>query len=155
MKQNPVMDGRFHYKTKKPSEVEPHIASILKQLPEVDYWKAKETPFELLFIKFVRDQGNEFQGPVAKLLEKYQNISVLYAIPKVRRSGTIVERFNGTILSALKRAFIATKSENWTDILPTIIKSYNNRYHSSTQTKPIVLLNLGTPRFIRRRRGMD
>ena len=47
------------------------------------------------------------------------------------------ERFNRTIRDLLKKVVFEQGDANWTDILPTITKQYNNKVHSSTKLTPI------------------
>ena len=47
------------------------------------------------------------------------------------------ERFIETIRNLLKRHVFERGDANWIDILPTIMKQYNNRLHSSTNATPI------------------
>ena len=43
------------------------------------------------------------------------------------------ERFNRTIRDLLKKPVFEKGESNWIDVLPTITKQYNNRFHTSTK----------------------
>jgi len=138
----------FPLKQKTPSEIKPHVVSVIEGLGDIAYWKKLDVPVGLLFIRVITDQGSEFKGEVKAYLKSHENISRLETIPGKRKSTNIVERFNYTVLSAMRRVFVATGKEVWTRSLPGIIKSYNNRVHSETGRKPVEMYNAGTPAII-------
>jgi len=48
----------------------------------------------------------------------------------------VVERFNRTLKEKMWRYFTFSKTKRWIDVLPQLIKSYNNSYHRSIKRKP-------------------
>jgi hypothetical protein len=87
------------------------------------------------------DKGSEFFNAKFKKLLKDNNI-ILYATNSDLKAQT-VERFNRTIKDKMWRIFteILNGNHRWIDIIPKLIKSYNNSYHrsikrTSNQVKP-------------------
>jgi hypothetical protein len=94
------------------------------------------------------DSGNEFKGSCKKYLEDL-GITIYLARTKVKAS--VVERFNRTLKEKMFRYFTFNKELNkgktftgnnfhnkrYLEILPKMIKSYNNSYHRSIKMKPI------------------
>ena len=68
-----------------------------------------------------------------------------------------IERFIRTIRYLLKRPVFEKSESTWIDILPTIIKQYKNRIHSSTKLTQIQASikkerKLCLPNFIRQKK---
>jgi len=89
---------------------------------------------------FSTDGGSEFKGLVKKLLKEY-HINVYTAHPGDHRRQGIIERFNRTLLSKIKKYFKFTDTLNWVDSLEDFIENYNNTEHSFLQAKPIDIYN--------------
>ncbi|WP_221935865.1 hypothetical protein, partial [Klebsiella pneumoniae] len=53
------------------------------------------------------------------------------------KKAAIVERFNRTLKTAMYKTFSERGSYVWVDILPFLIKEYNNKVHRTTGMKPI------------------
>ena len=49
----------------------------------------------------------------------------------------VVERFNRSLRELMIKEFIKNNNTIWYNILPKVIKIYNNRYHSTIKMKPI------------------
>ena len=49
----------------------------------------------------------------------------------------IIERFNRSLRELIVKEFIKNNNTVWYNILPKLIKIYNNRYHSTIKMKPI------------------
>ena len=49
----------------------------------------------------------------------------------------IIKRFNRSLRELMMRHFVKNNNTVWYNILPKLIKIYNNRYHSTTKMKPI------------------
>lgn len=116
----------FPLKNKEAASVAPHIKEILESLGDIEYWKDKKHGVNNISILFITDEGSEFKGAVSKLLKAYPTVRRLYAVPGRRKSTASVERFNGTLLTMLRRFFIGTQSFKWVDVLPKIVKIYND-----------------------------
>ena len=48
----------------------------------------------------------------------------------------IIERFNRSLRELMKKEFVKNNNTVWYNILPKLIKIYNNRYHSTIKMKP-------------------
>ena len=80
------------------------------------------------------DRGKEFYNNIFQDFLNKNNIK-LYS----RNSSycaVFAARFNLTIRDLLKKIVFERGDANWTDVLPTITKQYNNRAHSSTKLSP-------------------
>ena len=49
----------------------------------------------------------------------------------------VIERFNRSLRELMMREFVKNNNTIWYNILPKLIKIYNNRYHSTIKMKPI------------------
>ena len=67
-----------------------------------------------------------FKGNNVKI---YNTNSLLKAI--------IIERFNRSLRELMMKEFVKNNNTVWYNILPKLIKIYNNRYHSTIKMKPI------------------
>ena len=81
------------------------------------------------------DRGKEFYNNIFQDFLNKNNIKLHSR--KISYGAVFAERFNRTIRDLLKRPVFEKGGGNWTDILPTITKQYNNRVHSSTKLTAI------------------
>ena len=49
----------------------------------------------------------------------------------------VVERFNRSLRELMMKHFVTNNNTIWYNILPKLIKIYNNRYHSTIKMKPV------------------
>ena len=49
----------------------------------------------------------------------------------------IIERFNRSLRELMMKSFVKSNNTVWYNILPELIKTYNNRYHHTIKMKPI------------------
>ena len=49
----------------------------------------------------------------------------------------VIERFNRSLRELMMKEFVKNNNTIWYNILPKLIKRYNNRYHSTIKMKPI------------------
>ena len=49
----------------------------------------------------------------------------------------VIERFNQSLRELMMQHFVKNNKTIWYNILPQLIKIYNNRYHSTIRIKPI------------------
>ena len=49
----------------------------------------------------------------------------------------VIERFNRSLRELILKEFVKNNNTIWYNILPKLIKIYNNRYHSTIKMKPI------------------
>ena len=118
--------SRYAYARALKNKSGPEVAAALK-----DIFKENEyiTP------RFIQtDQGKEFYNKhVIKLCKEY-NIK-LFSVFTEQKSA-IVERFNRTLKDRMYRYFTHQGNNKWVDILPKLLKSYNNTFHSSIEQTP-------------------
>jgi len=102
------------------------VAKRLKTVLELNLNGRKNVPSV-----FASDNGTEFLGETAELLEDHK---VIQKFGKAYNSNSqsIIERFNLTLRTALR-----DKIKNWSTHLPKIIEGYNNEVHGTTKEKPI------------------
>ena len=109
-------------KNKTGMEVAKNFELILKQLPSDP--------------KLVQsDQGTEFYNKIFQKLLKQHNIKH-YSVYSTMKA-CIAERFIRTLKNKIYRLFTEKGTHKWIDLLPTIIKQYNNTIHSKTKMKPV------------------
>lgn len=83
---------------------------------------------------FQTDDGKEWYNThVKKLMEKY---SINHYSTFSEMKASIVERLNRTIKLKMYRQFTSEGSYRWLEMLPKILKQYNNTVHRSTGMKP-------------------
>ena len=80
------------------------------------------------------DRGKEFYNNIFQDFLNKNNIKIYSRNTSL--GAVFAERFNRTIRDLLKKPVFENGDGNWTDILPTITKQYNNRMHSSTKLSP-------------------
>ena len=81
------------------------------------------------------DRGKEFYNNIFQDFLNKNNIK-LYS-RNTYLGAVFVEGYNKTIRILLKKPVFENGDGKWIDILPTIMKHYNNRIHSSTKLTPI------------------
>lgn len=109
-------------KNKKPSSIISAFKKILK-----DKRKCKI---------LITDAGREFNN---KFFEKFlrENNIKLYIMRNTEIKAAPVERVIRTIKDKLFRYLHFSKSKKYIDILPFIVKNYNNSVHSTTKFRPV------------------
>lgn len=113
-------------KTKSGSETSKSLQSIFKD-------DLKLTENNSNDINLQVDDGKEFFNSNGKEIYKKYNINIYSS--SSRHKASIIERANRQIRSYLTKA-MEVKGENWVDLIPSIIKNYNNMYHSSISMTP-------------------
>ncbi len=81
------------------------------------------------------DKGTEFYNMNVKNLLKTKNITH-FSTYNDEMKASIIERFNRTLKMKLWKYFTKTGKFNYIDVLPKLINSYNNTYHSTIKTEP-------------------
>jgi hypothetical protein len=77
---------------------------------------------------------------VAKNIQQYfndHNIKHHVSDKNEINKNAIVERFNRTLALLLQRWRQGTNSNNWSEVLPELVKNYNNSYQRTIKQKPI------------------
>ena len=75
-----------------------------------------------------------FSKQMLKFFEDH-NIKVYYTHSNLK--AVIIERFNRSIRELMMKSFVKSSNTVWYNILPNLIKTYNNRYHHTIKMKPI------------------
>ena len=65
-----------------------------------------------------------------------ENIRQHFHRPNDHNAMGIIDRFTRTLKEMLNKYFLSVKSVRWSEVLPTIIKNYNNRHHSTLNMTP-------------------
>jgi transposase InsO family protein len=76
------------------------------------------------------DQGSEFKGATAKLLEKHGIIHKVAEVGDHARLG-LVDRFSGVVKGWIARHMTQMQTKRYVDVLQDLVASYNNAPHSS------------------------
>ena len=63
------------------------------------------------------------------------NIKIYYTNSNLK--AVIIERFNRSLRELMMKSFVKSNNTVWYNILPELIKTYNNRYHHTIKMKPI------------------
>ena len=86
-------------------------------------------------IKLQTDRGREFLN--AKLQKYLRDQHVVYFTSfNDDVKCPVVERFNRTLKTKMFRYFTAKGTRKYIDVLPNLVKSYNNSYHKSIKMTP-------------------
>ena len=110
----------FPLKSKKIQDIKACFEKIFKNNKPKYIWSDKEPAF------FSKEMQKFFEGNNVKI---YNTNSHLKAV--------VIERFNRSLRELMMKEFVKNKNTAWYNILPKLIKIYNNRYHSTIKMKPI------------------
>jgi len=80
------------------------------------------------------DHGTEFLN--RQLQELLRKKKVRFFATNSEAKASVIERFNRTLKNKMYRYFTHKNTWNYINILPELIKSYNNTYHRSIKMKP-------------------
>jgi len=83
------------------------------------------------------DKGTEFTNRHFQKLLRTEGIGFFTTGNETKAS--IVERFNRTLKTKMWKYFTKSNKLTYVSVLPQLIKSYNNTWHRSIQTKPILV----------------
>ena len=67
----------------------------------------------------------------------FKNNNVKIYLTNSHSKAVVIERFNRSLKELMMKHFIKNNNTIWYNILPKLIKIYNNRYHSTIKMKPI------------------
>ena len=84
--------------------------------------------------KLKTDQGTEFLNRVLQKFLRENNIE--FFTVKSGLKASVVERSNRNFKNKMFKYFTAKNTLTYIDVLPQLIKSYNNTYHRSIKMKP-------------------
>ena len=110
----------FPLKSKKIQDIKPCFEKIFKNNKPKYIWSDKEPSFLSTEIQQFFKNNN---------VKIYHTNSHLKAV--------VIERFNRSLRELMMKEFVKNDNTVWYNILPKLIKIYNNRYHSTIKTKPI------------------
>ena len=110
----------FPLKSKKIQDIKPCFQKIFKNNKAKFIWSDKEPAF------FSKEMQQFF---------KNNNFKIYH--PNSHLKAVIVERFNRSLRQLMVKEFVKNNNTVWYNILPKLIKIYNNRYHSTIKLKPI------------------
>ena len=63
------------------------------------------------------------------------NIKICYTNSNLK--AVVIERFNRSLRELMMKKFVKSNNTVWYNILPELLKTYNNRYHHTIKMKPI------------------
>ena len=69
-----------------------------------------------------------------QLFFKNNNVKIYHTDSHLK--AVVVERFNPSLRELMMKEFVKNNNTVWYNILPKLIKIYNNRYHSTIKMKP-------------------
>ena len=110
----------YPIKSKKIQDIKPCFQKIFMKNKPNFIWSDKEPAFlSKEMQKFFKDNN----------VRIYHTNSHLKAV--------IVERFNRSLKELMMKEFVKNNNTIWYNILPKLIKIYNNRFHSTIEMKPV------------------
>ena len=110
----------YPIKSKKIQDIKPCFEKIFKNNNPKFIWSDKESSF------FSKEMQQFFKNNNVKI---YHTNSHLKAV--------VIERFNRSLRELMMKEFVKNNNTVWYNILPKLIKIYNNRYHNTIKMKPI------------------
>ena len=121
----------YPIKSKKIQDIKPCFEKIFKNNKPKFIWSDKEPAF------FSKEMQQFFKDNNVKI---YHTNSHLKAV--------VIERFNRSLRELMMKEFTKNNNTVWYNILPKLIKIYNNRYHNTIKMKPIQV-NKSNEKFIK------
>ena len=110
----------FPIKSKKISDIKPCFEKIFKERKPKYIWSDQESAF------FSKEMLKFFEDNNVKIYHTYSSLK-----------SVIIERFNRSLRELMMKSFVKNNNTVWYNILPKLIKCYNNRYHHTIKMKPI------------------
>ena len=95
-----------------------------------DIWNSGQLPPKYLWT----DKGKEFDNKLFRKLLEEKKVHMYWTENEEKSS--VVERWNRTIKSKMWKYFTKNRTGVYFDVLPDIIKKYNNTYHRSIKCTP-------------------
>ena len=81
------------------------------------------------------DKESAFLSKEMQLFFKNNNVKIYHTNSHLK--AVVIERFNRSLRELMMKEFVKNNNTVWYNILPKLIKIYNNRYHSTIKMKPI------------------
>ena len=107
-------------KTKTIKEIKSCFQKIFKERKPLYIWSDQESAF--------------FSKEMFKFFEDH-NIKIYYTNSNLK--AVVIERFNRSLRELMMKKFVKSNNTVWYNILPELLKTYNNRYHHTIKMKPI------------------
>ncbi len=87
--------------------------------------------------KIQSDKGTEFLN---SLVQKYfKSLDIHFYTTNSELKASVVERFNRTLKEKMWRYFTHKKNNKYIEVLQDLVNSYNNTYHRTIKTKPLLV----------------
>ena len=125
------MHGHFLLEGKKISDIKPCFEKIFKERKPKFIWSDKESSF--------------FSKEMLKFFEDI-NVKIYYTNSNLK--AVVIERFNRSLRELMMKEFVKNSNTIWYNILPKLIKFYNDRYHNTIKMKPFDL-NKSNEKYIK------
>ena len=109
----------FPLKTKTIKEIKSCFQKIFNERKPSYIWSDQESAF------FSKEMLQFF---------KDNNVKIYYTHSDLK--AVIIERFNRSLRELMMKSFVKNNNTVWYNILPNLINTYNNRYHSTIKMKP-------------------
>ena len=110
----------FSIKSKKISDIKPCFEKIFKERKPKYIWSDQQSSF------FSKEMLKFFEDNDIKIYHTYSNLKAV-----------VIERFNRSLRELMMKKFVKSNNTVWYNILPELIKTYNNRHHRTIKMKPI------------------
>ena len=110
----------FPIKSKKISDIKPCFEKIFKERKPKYIWSDQESSF------FSKEMLKFFEDNNVKIYYTYSNLKAV-----------VIERFNRSLRELMMKEFVKNNNTVYYNILPELIKKYNNRYHRTIKMRPI------------------
>ena len=120
----------FPIKSKTIKDIKPCFEKIFKERKPKYIWSDQESSF------FSKEMLKFFEDNNVKIYYTYSNLKAV-----------VIERFNRSLREQMMKSFVKNNNTVWYNILPELIKKYNNRYHRTIKMKPIDVNNLNEKRI--------
>ena len=110
----------FPLKSKTIKDIKPCFQKIFKERKPKYIWSDQESAF------FSKEMLKFFEDNNVKIYHTYSNLKAV-----------VIERFNRLLRELMMKEFVKNNNTVWYNVLPGLIKTYNNRYHRTIKMKPI------------------
>ena len=110
----------FPLKSKKIQDIKPCFEKIFEKNKPKYIWS---------------DKGPAFLSKEMQQFFKDNNVKIYHTNSHLK--AVVIERFNRSLRELMMKEFVKNNNTIWYNILPKLIKIYNNRYHSTIKMKPI------------------
>ena len=110
----------FPIKSKTIKDIKPCFEKIFKERKSKYIWSDQESSF------FSKEMLKFFEDNNVKIYHTYSNLKAV-----------VIERFNRSLRELMMKQFVKNNNTIWYNILPELIKKYNNRHHNTIKMRPI------------------